>query len=67
MRTTKKKKSAQDVDVMNTKTGQTRKRKKKRHTFGKILAVIQIILCVGFFVIAGRTMKKNQKKLQREN
>ena len=23
--------------------------------------VIQIILCVGFFVVAGRTMKKNQK------
>lgn len=49
MRTTKKKKSAQDVDVMNTKTGQTRKRKKKRHTFGKILAVIQIILSLIFF------------------
>jgi Na+-driven multidrug efflux pump len=31
-----------------------------------ISTVIQIILCVGFFVIAGRTLKKNQKKLQSE-
>ena len=26
-----------------------------------ISTVIQIILCVGFFVVAGRTLKKNQK------
>jgi Na+-driven multidrug efflux pump len=31
-----------------------------------ISTVIQIILCVGFFVVVGRKLKKNQKTIQIE-
>ena len=50
---TKKKKSAQDIPMRSERTVQSRKRKKKknRHTFGKILAIIQIVLSVVFFAV----------------
>jgi len=31
-----------------------------------ISTVIQIVLCVGFFVIVGRTLKKNQRNISIE-
>ena len=48
---TKKKKSAQDIPTRSERAVQSRKRKKNRHTFGKILALIQIVLSVVFFAV----------------